>query len=131
MNGLKHAREILIGGAVVAVIAIAVALWFASDAIPRDGLRGWAVAVTMLLVPGFLAGFWFGKVEARGVLHGFDQSLDRMVGVVSNVMTVRDQSRIAVHKATNPPHYNVVLPGVHELPPITNRAPKSGDIIEL
>ena len=130
MSGFKHAREILIGGVVVVVIAVAVALWMASDAVGRDGLRGWAVIVTMLLVPTFLAGFWFGKVEARGVLHGFDQSLDRMVSVVGDVMAVRDQSRIAVHKATQP-NYNVVLPSVHELPPITNRAPRGGDIIEL
>lgn len=133
MKIFKYTRELLIAGAVIITLLIIFALWLVTDTLPRDGLRAWAVIVTVIIVPGFFAGFYFGKIEARGMLHGFDQSLDRMTNVVRDVMTVRDQSRITVHNATRPApaHYQVVLPGVRDLPQITARATRTDDVVEL
>lgn len=133
MKIFKYTRELVIAGVIILTGLIIIALWLATDAVPRDVLRGWAVIVTLIIAPGFFAGFYFGKIEARGMLHGFDRSLDRMTNVVRDVMTVRDQSRIAVHNATRPApaNYQVVLPGVRDLPQITARATRTDDVVEL
>jgi hypothetical protein len=126
----SNATALVIGaGIVLAILALVVfGLWTLASGASRETVNGWAAIATLLIVPVFLAGFYFGKTEARGVLAGFDKSLDRMAKVIGDVVTVRDQSRIAVHQATrqHQPGYTVVLPNVTQ-PTVTHRQLTSGD----
>jgi hypothetical protein len=123
----------------VAVVAVIVAvilglvtygLWTLANNWTRMGVNWWAVIVTLLVVPIFFFGFYLGKTEARGMLAGFDKSLDRMGRLISDVVTVRDTSRINVHNATKvpPPGYTINLPNVpRSMPIISHRELTSSD----
>jgi flagellar basal body-associated protein FliL len=105
----KHTDPILtlvLLGLVVAVSILALVvygLWSLADAWTRPGVNAWAIAATLLLVPAFLSGFWFGKTEVRGFLSGADHMLDRMAGIVQQVATVREATRTAPRPAGQPP----------------------------
>ncbi len=119
---------ILVLGIIVMSLVIYGLLTLAKNTSP-EAVIWWAVIATLLAVPLFLFGFYLGKVEARGVLRGFDRSLDRMAGVIGDIVTVRDQSRIAVHNATKIPpqaQWQVNLPGLQS-PIITHRRLTGGD----
>jgi len=121
----SNATVLMIGGVItLGVLALATfGLWKLADGLSHTAVNWWAAIATLVIVPVFLAGFYFGKTEARGVLAGFDKSLDRMAKVIGDVVTVRDQSRIAVHQATRQPQqpgYTVVLPNVTQ-PTVTHR----------
>jgi hypothetical protein len=122
---------LLIGGVIaLAILALViVGLWALADSLSHTAVNGWAIVATLALVPVFAFGFYSGKVEARGLLAGFDKSLDRMSKLIGDVVTVRDQSRIAVHQATRQPGYTVVLPNVTQ-PTVTHRQLSSGDETE-
>jgi hypothetical protein len=122
---------VIVGGVVIvlAVLGLVIfGLWTLADGWTRTAVNWWAVIATMLIVPGFLAGFWFGKTEVRGFLSGADKMLDRMSGTVERIVAVRDTSRVTVHNATKPAGYTVVLPNVpRSMPTITHRELTSGD----
>ncbi len=128
----KSNATVLTIGAVIALVVLALVifgLWALARGASRGAVNWWAVITTLLIVPAFFFGFYLGKVEARGLLSGFDKSLDRMAKVIGDVATMRDTSRIAVHQATRPrpqPGYTVVLPNVTG-PSITHRQLSSGD----
>lgn len=105
---------------VLVILALALGLWAFAGTASRNAVNIWAAVATLLIVPAFAFGFYLGKVEARGILSGFDKSLDRMARVIGDVVTVRDNSRIAVHQATRQPGYTVVLPNVTQ-PTVTHR----------
>ncbi len=126
---------IFVGIALVVLALVIVGLWALASGASRRAVNWWAVLATLAIVPAFGFGFYLGKVEARGILSGFDKSLDRMAKVIGDVVTVRDTSRIAVHRATRPtpqPGYTVVLPNVTG-PSITHRQLTGGDddVIDL
>lgn len=112
--------------AVLVILGLVIfALWSLANGWTRQGVNWWAVVATLLIVPAFFFGFYLGKVEARGLLSGFDKSLDKMASVIGQVATMRDQSRITVHHATQTQTpYTVVLPNQ---PTITHRRLSSGD----
>jgi hypothetical protein len=60
-------------------------LWRFADSLERATVNTWAALAAALLVPTFVLGFWFGKVEARGFLAGIDTSLDKMATSVSKI----------------------------------------------
>ena len=111
-----------LGIGVIIMAGLIYGLWTLARNASPNAVIWWAVIATLLIVPLFFFGYYLGKVEARGLLHGFDQSLDRMAGVIGDVVSVRDQSRIAVHNATKmpPAQWQVSLPGVQP-PTITHR----------
>lgn len=125
---------IIMGGVIVVLVILGLViygLWMLVSSQERNVADWWAVVATLLLIPAFLTGFWFGKTEVRGFLSGADKMLDRMSRLMSDVVTVRDTSRINVHNATKvptQPGYTVVLPNVpRSMPPITYRELTSGD----
>ncbi len=122
---------VVIGAVIVAVILglVVYGLWALVSSQSRNAADWWAVIATLLIAPTFALGFWFGKTEVRGFLSGADKMLDRMSRLISDVVTVRDNSRIAVHNATKSPQpYTVVLPNVpRTMPTITHRELASGD----
>lgn len=113
-------------GAVIALGALGLVifgLWSAANTISRSAVNWWAVLVTLAILPVFFFGFYLGKVEARGLLSGFDKSLDRMAKVIGDVVTMRDDSHLRRQAAKSQPGYTVVLPNVQRsaMPPITHR----------
>lgn len=124
---------VIMGGVVIMLVILALVvygLWALVSSQERGVADWWAVIATLLLIPAFLTGFWFGKTEVRGFLSGADKMLDRMSRLMSDVVAVRDTSRINVHNATKvptQPGYTVVLPNVpRSMPPITYRELTSG-----
>src|SRR5574340_1554869 len=75
-------------------------LWALVSSQSKSVADWWAVITTLLTVPLFAIGFWFGKTEVRGFLSGADKMLDKMSGMIEKVVTVLDTSRIHVHNAT-------------------------------
>jgi hypothetical protein len=125
----KSNAKVLTIGAVIALVILALVtfgLWTLADSLSHTAVNWWAILATLAIVPVFGFGFYLGKVEARGLLAGFDKSLDRMARVIGDVVTVRDNSRIAVHQATRQPGYTVVLPNVTQ-PTVTHRQLTGGD----
>ena len=125
---------IIVGAVIVLAILVLVVygLWAAANGVSRSAVNWWAVTATLAIVPVFFVGFWFGKTEARGILAGFDKSLDRMAKVMGDVATMRDDSHIRRQTAKSQPtqpQYTVVLPNVQRpaMPPITHRELSSGD----
>ncbi len=121
---------VIIGAVIVlAVLGLVIyGLWTLIASQERNVADWWAVIATLLIVPVFLAGFWFGKTEVRGFLSGADKMLDRMSGTVERIVAVRDTSRVTVHNATKPAGYTVILPNVpRSMPTITHRELTSGD----
>lgn len=120
---------VVLGVAVLGLIVYG--LWALARGASANALIWWAVIATLMILPVFFFGFYLGKVEARGLLHGFDRSLDRMADVIGNVVSVRDQSSIAVHNATKvpaqQPQWNTTLPGMPGMPVITHRQLGGGD----
>lgn len=93
------------------------------------GLRWLAVGLTVGLLPAFGLGFFFGKVEVRGFLGGFDRALDGLAAAVD----LRDQSkerRAAIAPAGKaqpaPGAFNVYLPTI-----TTRAALPQTDVVEL
>lgn len=105
----KDASPVVTALAVAALVALGLlglviwGLWSLADGWTRPGVNGWAVAATLLLVPAFLSGFWFGKTEVRGFLSGADHMLDRMAGIVQQVATIREATRTAPRPGGQPP----------------------------
>ena len=80
------------------------------------GLRWLAVGLTATLLPTFGLGFFFGKVEVRGFLGGFDKALDGLAAVV-DLRDASKERRAAIApaaKPTTPPPgaFNVYLPTI-------------------
>ena len=93
-------------------------LYSLADGWTRPGVNGWAVVATLLLVPAFLSGFWFGKTEVRGFLSGADHMLDRMAGIVQQVATIRETTRTAPRPGGQPPApplWQVAPPPPHQI----------------
>lgn len=122
---------IIIGAVIVlAIVGLVVyGLWALVSSQSRTTADWWAVIATLLDVPIFALGFWFGKTEVRGFLSGADKMLDRMSGTVERIVAIRDTSRVTVHNATKPAGYTVVLPNVARsaMPTITHRTLSAGD----
>lgn len=83
------------------------------------GLRWLAVGLTVGLLPSFGLGFFFGKVEVRGFLGGFDRALDGLAQAV-DLRDASKERRAAITPASKPQ----VQPGAFNvyLPTITTRA---------
>lgn len=63
---------------VVCVLILVLATWGVLSA-SLLVVKAWAVIVSVGLVPAFLCGFWFGKVEVRGFLQGVDARMEKLV----------------------------------------------------
>ncbi len=122
---MKDGKRWIIGTIIITIailgLSALITLWNAMLTWPVMLLAAWALLVTALLVPLFGAGYYFGHTEARGVLHGFDQGVDKVAHVIGQVATQRDTARAARATAPGLGPYTMVLPGVRELPPITHR----------
>ena len=117
-------------GIVVAIMGLVVlGLWSLANGWTREGVNWWAVAATMAIVPVFLFGFYLGKVEARGLLSGFDKSLDRMAKVIGDVATMRESVRVTARTAPRSPAGQYVV--VPQLPMITHRTIESDEVIDV
>ncbi len=106
-------------------------LWALFGQFDQTGLRWLAVGLAVCLLPAFGLGFFFGKMEVRGFLGGFDRALDGLAQAVD----LRDRSKerraaaAVVSRPTVPAPgaLNVYLPA----PTITQRALTQDEIIEL
>ena len=98
------------------------------------GALRWVVSVLPIgVVLAFASGFYFGKVQVRGFLGGFDRALDGL----SKAVDLRDNARIRTATATRRdeparPNLNVYLPdpaafGV----PIRDRELTQNQVIDL
>ena len=94
-------------GAVIALALLALATfvlwWITGQAAEQlDTLRIWAMIATVAAPIAAVVGYRLGRIEAHGFLSGADRILDKMTGLVQEVSTIRDTSRITVHQATRP-----------------------------
>jgi hypothetical protein len=90
------------GVILVALVYLAFRYWTWVTTLSPVTLAAWATIATMVFPLLFGLGFYFGKVEAKGWLHGADQLLERGWSTMEKVTSIRDTSRINVHNATKP-----------------------------
>jgi hypothetical protein len=88
-------------------------LWALAGQFEYSGLRWLAVGLAVGLLPAFGGGFFFGKVEVRGFLGGFDRALDGLAAAVD----LRDGSKerraaLTVKPQPPPGAFNVYLPTI-------------------
>ena len=99
-------------------------LWWASHW-PRTALLAVVTLAPFALLLAFGAGFYFGKVEVRGFLGGFDRALDGL----SRAVDLRDNARARAATATRTPDPAAFLP-VYQIP-VSHRETHGGEIIDL
>lgn len=98
-------------------------LWWASHW-PRTALLAVVTVAPFALLLAFGAGFYFGKVEVRGFLGGFDRALDGL----SKAVDLRDNARARAATATRPVTAEY-LP-IYQIP-VSHRETHGGEVIDL
>lgn len=139
-NGISDALTMAMGKiglfvmAVIIVIILPVyGLWSLAGTFEYAALRWLTVGFVMLLPAVFGLGFWFGKVEVRGFLGGFDRALDGLTKAVD----LRDRSKVRMQQAAKappksaPPDFDVYLPQAGAFPAITQRQLTQDEIVDL
>ncbi len=104
-------------------------LWALFGQFDYAGLRWLAVGLVAALAPVFGLGFFFGKVEVRGFLGGFDRALDGLARAVDLRDTSKERRVVAAAPRPTPPDPNSYLPPV--LPPITPRVLSQSNVLDL
>jgi len=139
-NGISDALTMAMGKiglfvmAVIIVIVLPVyGLWSLAGTFEYPSLRWMSVSLVMLLPAVFGLGFWFGKVEVRGFLGGFDRALDGLTKAVD----LRDRSKVRMQQAAKAPpkpaqpDFDVYLPQAGAFPTITQRQITQDEIVDL
>lgn len=104
-------------------------LWAWFGQFDYAGLRWLAVGLAAALGPSFGLGFFFGKVEVRGFLGGFDRALDGLARAVDLRDTSKERRAVVPPARATPSSPNDYLPPI--MPPITPRVLSSSDVLDL
>ena len=120
---------------VAALLALLLAvLWYLTGRWSPTTWRWLVVLSPFALVGAFFTGFYFGKVEVRGFLGGFDRALDGLTKAVD----LRDHSRARLTASRQVPPtatkielLETYLPARGGDIPLTYRAADNGRVIDL
>ncbi len=139
-NGISDALTMAMGKiglfalTVIIVIVLPIyGLWSLAGTFEYAALRWLTVGFVMMLPAIFGLGFWFGKVEVRGFLGGFDRALDGLTKAVD----LRDKSKVWMQQAAKSkpqpaqPDFDVYLPQAGAFPAITQRQLPQDEVVDL
>ncbi|MCP4542616.1 MAG: hypothetical protein GY832_36300 [Chloroflexi bacterium] len=115
-------------GVVVFVILVGALAWWLMLQVPPNAARLWALLVTVSLPFIAWGAWWFGNVEARGKLAGFDTAIDRTFAGLSKAAGLNVTHTRAMRTNQVLPQQTVILPDVEI---IQRRLPSGSDIVEL
>ena len=139
-NGISDALTMAMGKiglfalTVIIVIVLPIyGLWSLAGTFEYAALRWLTVGFVMMLPAIFGLGFWFGKVEVRGFLGGFDRALDGLTKAVD----LRDKSKVRMQQVAKSkpqpaqPDFDVYLPQAGAFPAITQRQLPQDEVVDL
>ena len=110
-------------GAVV-ILGLCYGLWRLVASLPVGLLAAWALLASALIPLASWAAWYFGHTEVRGWLSGVDKAIDKMMGIATEVATLRGQAR-----QPEPPQMpEARLPEIIEIRP---RLERGREVIDL
>jgi hypothetical protein len=93
MSQLSPQERILlikIGVTVVVILSVLAAFWWMTGEVSANAIRVWAIVATLAIPLVALITFQLGRVESRGYMRGADHVMERVVGLVNAVTTIRE-----------------------------------------
>lgn len=139
--GERNGRSGIVGywTIILAVVAVgAIALYLLLLPLAARTLAAVVVALALLLPVLFALGYWMGRTEVRGFLHGVDVVADSFFDKLTKVVDVRDGSRERRQPgagAQPPQQVAVILPGLDRLGQeqrrIVDGSKGDGEVIDL
>ncbi|MBU0490451.1 MAG: hypothetical protein KKA73_21530 [Chloroflexi bacterium] len=99
----------LVLGAGLTLAGVGLLAFIIANTSPIDA-RMWAFLATLGMPLGGLAGYWLGRVEARGRVAGIDQGIERVSRAANDTATLRVNVAHAMRAPAQSPATIIELP---------------------